>query len=121
MGIQPFSVVQKQTAPDDRPALGPASRRASASDHPPDSGCAVAHGALAWAIGGPSAAAVLLVEGGDERALVVGLDRLLAVHGADPVDRVARRRSGHHREAGQGGAGAPVASDATDLDVLAAA
>ena len=77
--------------------------------------------ALAWGIPGLSAAAGFLVEGGDKRALLIGLDRLLAVRATDPGDSVARRRSGHHSEACQSGARAPVPSEATDLHVLAAA
>jgi hypothetical protein len=62
-----------------------------------------------------------LMERGDERMLLVGLDRFLAVRGADPRDSLARGRSGQHGEARQSGARAPVPSEATHLDVPAAA
>jgi hypothetical protein len=61
------------------------------------------------------------MERGDERTLLAGLDRLLAVRGADPRDGLAWRYTGQHREARQSGACAPVPSEAPDLNVLAAA
>jgi hypothetical protein len=61
------------------------------------------------------------MERGDERMLLVGLDRFLAVRGADPRHSLARGRPGQHSEARQSGARASVPSQATHLDVLAAA
>ena len=51
----------------------------------------------------------------DERFLFGGLDRVGAVVGADPGNRLGRRMVGQDGETGQGRSGAPVAAEATDL------